>query len=437
MTPGIALGGEKQPGIRFHRKAQIQEGKTLEAIQFAKEVKEYFNVNYPEVLVSLYIEKSGTAIIVHWFADYKDQATYNRLVPQIAKDEKYLALVSKARDLGLFLWESLHDTSLTSITAFKLEKPVADLSQGQEGKIFFTSENLGTFRKILSGVGQSTPVTISGTLKMPKEVNGKVPAVIMLHGVGGVNAHYFEVADMLNEMGIAAFVVDSFEQRGMQLGVDFWKKFFHSYSIRISDAYAALELLSTHPKIDKRRIAVIGYSHGAGVALFVASEKICRSFIADDLRFAASIAYYPLCTTQFKNIDFTNAPILMLLAEKDNMCPIEFCLEYAQRIRDSGADIKVIVYKGAHHQFPVLSGNELIKIPLLRDLSQCKKEELLVLLQDDGAWYYPPWNKTMDEVEERPSCGVDGEAIVAGNKEAKIASIKEYQNLLRKVFNLQ
>ncbi len=441
MTPGIALTGEKQPRIRFHRKAQIQEGKTLEAIQFAKEVKEYFNVNYPEVLVSLYIEKSGTAIIVHWFADYKDQATYNRLVRQIARDEKYLALVSKARERGLFIWESLHDTSLTSITAFELEKPVADLSQGQEGKIFFSSENLGTFRKILAGEGQSKPVTISGTLKMPREVGGKVPAVIILHGAGGVNDHYFEVADMLNEMGIAAFVVDSLEQRGIQSWVDILKKLFHSYSTRISDAYAALELLSTHPKIDKRRIAVLGYSHGAGVALFVASEKIRRSFIADDLRFAASVAYFPGCTIQFKDIDFTDAPVLMLLAEMDNICPAEACLDYAQRIKDSGADVKAIVYKGAHHGFPVLPGNKIVKVPSLPDVSNCKKEEWLVLLQDDGAWYSPHRNKTLDEVsiygDYTANCRVDGEAIMGGNEQAKAKSIKAYQNLLRKVFNLQ
>jgi dienelactone hydrolase len=273
---------------------------------------------------------------------------------------------------------------------------------------------------------------------MPKEVGGKVPAVIILHGAGGVNDHYFEVADMLNEMGIAAFVVDSFEPRGIQSGEVILKKLFHSYSTRIADAYAALELLSTHPKIDKRRIAVMGYSHGAKVALFVASEKIRWSFIADDLRFAASIAYYPACFTQFKNIDFTNAPVLMLLAEKDNICPVEACLDYAQRIKDSGADVKVIVYKGAHHMFPVLSGSELIKVPSLPDWSNCKQENLL--LQDDGTWYSPHLNKTLDEVnvygEYTANCRLDGEAIVAGNNEAKIESIKEYQNLLRKVFNL-
>ena len=163
---------------------------------------------------------------------------------------------------------TIQQTLLTPIDVFAQEKPVADLSQGQEGKIYFTSINLGSFREILAGEGQSKPVTISGTLKMPQEVAGKVPAVIILHGAGGVNDYYFEVADILNEMGIVAFVVDSFGPRGIASGVDILKKLFHSYSTRISDAYAALELLSTHPKIDKRKIAVMGYSHGAAVALF-------------------------------------------------------------------------------------------------------------------------------------------------------------------------
>jgi hypothetical protein len=183
----------------------------------------------------------------------------------------------------------------------------------------------------------------------------------------------------------------------------------------------------------------MGYSHGAAVALFVASEKIRWSFIADDPRFAASIAYYPCCGTQFKDIDFTDAPVLMLLAEKDNICPVDASLVYAQRIKDSGADVKVVVYKGAHHQFLVLSGSELIKVPSLPDWSNCTKEELL-LLQDDGTWFFPHTNKTVDEVngygEYTANCRIDGGAIVAGNNEAKIESIKEYQNLLRRVFNL-
>ena len=118
---------------------------------------------------------------------------------------------------------------------------------------------------------------------------------------------------------------------------------------------------------------------------------------------------------------------------------VEACLDYAQRIKDSGADVKAIVYKGAHHQFPVLSGSELINVPSLPDWSNCKREEYL-FLQDDGTWFSPHKNKIVEEVnvygEFTANCRLDGKAIVAGNNEAKIESIKEYQSLLRRVFNI-
>ena len=188
--------------------------------------------------------------------------------------------------------------------------------------------------------------------------------------------------------------------------------------------------------IDKRKIAVLGYSHGARGALFVASEKIRLSFIADDLRFAASIAYYPGCSAQIKDIDFTNAPILMLLAEKDNICPVEACLDYAQRIKDSGADVKAIVYKGAHHGFPVYSDNKTIKAPSLPDWGNCRQEEHL-FLQNDGTWYSPHINKILDEVnaygEYTANCRKDGQAIVGGNNETKLESINEVPIQLKQI----
>jgi len=438
MTQAAALAEDKLPTIMEHWRAQVRTDKTAEALPIAKEITEYFDKKYPSLSGRLYLEKSNEVTTVHWFADYQDLASFRRISTELGSDEEFRAIWRKI--ISFIVEGTIQQTLLTPAAFFDQEKPVADLSKGQEGKIYFTSINLGSFREILAGEGQSKPVNISGTLKIPKEVGAKVPAVIILHGAGGVNDHYFEVAEMLNKMGIAAFVVDSFETRGKQSGVNILKKLFHSYSTRISDAYAALELLSTHPKIDKRRIAVMGYSHGAAVALFVVSEKIRWSFIADDLRFAASIAYYPGCITQFKNIDFTEAPILLLLAEKDNICPVDWCVDYAQRIKDSGADAKAIVYKGAHHQFPVLTGNEVIKVPSLPDWSSCKKEESLLLMQDDGTWFSPHLNKMLDEVnlygEYTSNCRIDGEAIVAGNNEAKIESIKEYQNLLRRVFNL-
>ena len=440
VVPIVTASDTKdQPEVRDHFKTRIKAGVNYEeAIQAFKELRDYFNAKYQPVYNFGYIEKSSEGNILHIFTDYKDIAAYEEARSQYRSDQEFMdrwANVLKLYTDGT--WES---TAYVSAISFRVEEPVSDLSKGQEGKIFFSSINLGSFREILAGEGQSKPVTISGTLKIPKGVRGKVPAVIILHGAGGVNKHYYEVADMLNQMGIAAFVVDSFEPRGIQLGVEVLKRLFHSYAIRISDAYAALELLSTHPNIDRNRIAVLGYSHGAKVALFVASEKIRRSFIADDLRFAAIIAYYPNCALQLKDIDFTESPVLMLLAEKDNVCPIEACLEYAQRIKESGADIKAVVYKGAHHMFPVLPGDKIRGEPSLPDWSNCKTEEFLIL-REDGIWFAPNKNKTFHEVnvlegDWLANCRIDRGATVGGNQKAKLESIEEYKKLLRKVFGL-
>ena len=437
VIPMVTIAEKHQSTVKEHISARIKAGKINEAMKAAKQLIDYYKDKFQPVSIHAYYEKSNEGDILHIFTDYQNLEEYNKIAQKVRSDAEWQAMFQQA--LSAYTEGNMQIHLYTPITTFSQLNPVSNLSQGQEGNIFFTSANLGSFREILAGEGQSKPVTISGTLKMPEEINGKVPAVIILHGAGGINDHYFEIAEMLNKMGIAAFVVDSFGTRGIRSGEDILKKLFHSYSTRISDAYAALELLSTHPKIDKRKIAVLGYSHGAMVALFVASEKIRWSYIADDLKFAASIAYYPGCITQFKNIDFTNAPVLMLLAEKDNICPVEACLDYTQRIKDSGADVKAIVYNGAHHGFPVYSDDKIIKAPSLPDWSNCKQEEYL-LLQDDGTWFYPHKNKALEEVnifgDYTANCRLDGEAIVAGNNKAKLESINEYQNLLRKVFKL-
>ena len=437
INPMVSVAEKGQSTVKDHMRVRIKAGKINEALRATKDLIEYYKTKFKPISIHAYHEKSNGVDILHVFTDWHNLDEYKKITSKARADSEWQTMLQQA--LSVYTEGNMELHLYTSITTFSQDKPVSNLSQRQEGRIFFNSANLGSFREILAGEGQSKPVTISGTLKMPKEVNGKVPAVIILHGAGGVNNHYFEVADMLNEMGIAAFVVNSFEKRGILSGEDILKKLFHSYSTRISDAYAALELLSTHPKIDRSKIAVLGYSHGAKVALFVASEKIRLSFIVDDLQFAASIAYYPGCLPQIKDIDFTDAPILMLLAEKDNICPVGACLDYAQRIKDSGANVKAIVYQRAHHGFPVYSENKAIKASSLPDWGNCEQKEY-IFLQNDGTWYSPHLNKILDEVdvygEYTANCRKDGEAIVGGNKEAKIESIKEYQNLLRNVFNL-
>ena len=86
--------------------------------------------------------------------------------------------------------------------------------------------------------------------------------------------------------------------------------------------------------------------------------------------------------------------------------------------------------------FPVFSEDKTTKLAELPDWSNCGKDDYL-FLRKDGKWFSPPTNKTFDEVNiMEADCAISGGAVVGGNAKAKIESIKEYQNLLMRVFNI-
>lgn len=193
--------------------------------------------------------------------------------------------------------------------------------------------------------------TIYGELRMPSSVEGKIPAVVIMHASGGVfDFREKMMAKLLNKNGIAAFIPYSFKARGITntkktagTGVTF--------GMRLTDAYGALNLLSAHPNINKDKIAIMGYSSGGIISLLSSDEKIRKQLATDTLKFAAHINVYAGTIFIFKNAEPTKAPILFLSGEKDNTCPVEKVMAYAQRLKDAGGNITTIVYPGAHHVF--------------------------------------------------------------------------------------
>jgi leucine carboxyl methyltransferase len=123
VTPGMALAKGSQPNFRTHRKAQVVDGKTSEAIRFAEEVTKYLDTKYPERSGYVYMEESGTATTIHWFGDYESLDAIKRIQSEILSDKQYLALLKKAQ--GLFVQGSVRDTLLTSIAAFAQKETVA------------------------------------------------------------------------------------------------------------------------------------------------------------------------------------------------------------------------------------------------------------------------------------------------------------------------
>ena len=226
--------------------------------------------------------------------------------------------------------------------------PVASLADGRVGAFAFESV---TPRQIIDFVKRAPAdkAVVTGMLSLPRQAKGLVPAVVILHGSLGINPGEWMWAKRMNELGYASFVVDSFSGRNIAETEKDQTRL--SMAADIADGYAALRLLATHPAIDPKRIAVMGFSRGGVAALYSSLEPFRKGVIDDGLRFAAHVAFYPSCGIRYASNHLDGAPVLMLLGGKDDYTPAAPCLDYADALKAKGARVAVKVYPDAYHAF--------------------------------------------------------------------------------------
>lgn len=85
-------------GIRLHRTAVIDRGKTNEALAFAAAVSSYLNENHG-LDISWGVEVGGTVGKVHWYVDYEDMAALEASLMKTMNDEGYQNLVDTVNDV--------------------------------------------------------------------------------------------------------------------------------------------------------------------------------------------------------------------------------------------------------------------------------------------------------------------------------------------------
>jgi dienelactone hydrolase len=246
--------------------------------------------------------------------------------------------------------------ALTAIAGWRLAygvptpAKVADLADGRAGRVTFASHS-ATWADLKSGRYRESRVDVPGDLLLPDEVpgGGRVPAVILLHGSDGVTRHQYATARSLVALGLAVFVVDSFTARGVDNTIGD-QGAVTPYSMLV-DAYQALALLRTHPRIDGRRVALVGWSKGGMVADWASRERYRAQLAPPGVAFAAHAAFYPWCGEQHVPVHLTGAPLLYLVGARDDWTGAAPCIDYVERVRTAGFTVRLALYPDAEHGF--------------------------------------------------------------------------------------
>ena len=270
-------------------------------------------------------------------------------------------------------------TALCLLLAAGCSSALSSYTEGRTGRLEIPSLTLGA-----DGAEKATVVT--GDLSLPDEAGGRVPAVMILHACSGVTPNLADWARTVNRMGFAAFVVDSFGPRGVTEVCT--GRTPVSIGSRLADAYRGLALLAAHPRIDPRRIAALGFSHGGWVTLWASQAQFERRFLRADAEFAAYAAFYPAgCNAQLlAETDMTPGPVRIFHGTADDWTPIAACRQWVSRRRAAGRPVSLVEYGGALHAFDVPFFTPPRRLPDVVNAGRCvvKQDVDGVFVDGDG-----------------------------------------------------
>ncbi|WP_255542429.1 dienelactone hydrolase family protein [Azospirillum sp. INR13] len=191
------------------------------------------------------------------------------------------------------------------------------------------------------------PTMLSGRLLRPSGT-GPHPAVVMLHGCGGLYARNGRVsprhvwwATHLQRQGYEVLMVDSFGPRDVDevCTTALKDRTVRATVERKRDAWGALAFLRKRPEVDHDRIGLIGWSQGAGTVLAAYGAGEDGPAGSEAGGFRAAVAFYPGCRAPLSDEDWQpDGPLLLLVGDKDDWTPPQNCVELSGREGREGAD---------------------------------------------------------------------------------------------------
>jgi dienelactone hydrolase len=188
--------------------------------------------------------------------------------------------------------------------------------------------------------------------------NGPFPAVIALHGCGGLGGHsepilprYRDWAEQLLKDGKAVLLPDSYGSRelGPQCRVKERERHVLARRERVADIMAARQWLVEQPWVAHDRISLLGWANGASALLWAVRPQLSSASVEPDFR--SAVAFYPDCRVSSGLGWSARVPTLLLIGAKDDVSSPPACRQMIDGARGRSALARIVVYPGAYHDF--------------------------------------------------------------------------------------
>lgn len=200
------------------------------------------------------------------------------------------------------------------------------------------------------GLAGAPPVHLGASLRLPAVAVNPLPAVVLLHGSGGLGSSVLAWQEELTDCGLASFAPDCFSGRGIARTVE--DQGVLPQLAMTLDALRCLEFLRRDRRLDPRRIAVIGFSRGGLAALLAGQRRLQRLAGLQGEGFAAAVAFYPSLWLRLKgDLERDGAPALVLQGDADDYVGTAQLRRYRAELMAAGAPLELRWLRGAGHVF--------------------------------------------------------------------------------------
>lgn len=202
---------------------------------------------------------------------------------------------------------------------------------------------------------QAGKLTLHAQLYRP-DGNGPFPAVIALHGCGGLGGQnepiwprYRDWAEHLLKAGYAVLLPDSFASRDLGPQCREKERKVLARRERVADITAAHKWLAAQSWVARDRVSLIGWAHGASAVLWAVRPQLATRGKEADYR--SAIAFYPECRISARTGWSTRVPTLLLIGADDDIASPPLCKQMVDGAKGRSALTRIVVYPSAAHDF--------------------------------------------------------------------------------------